>query len=75
MAKKAKKKSVVSRAVRTVKKAVAADPKSREKGDAGKEGQEEVLPALIQTEDASPLVRFFPSANAMDVKYKQTSRA
>jgi hypothetical protein len=57
MAKKAKKKSAVSRAVQTVKKAATAkvNPKSHKKGDTRKEGQEKILPALIQTNDANAL--------------------
>ena len=52
MAKKAKKKSAVSRAVQTAKKAATSaarlDPKSRENDDARKKGQEKIFPALVK---------------------------
>ena len=51
MAKKAKKKSAVSRAVRTVRRVLRPrrdDSKSREKGDAREEDQEEIFQALTK---------------------------
>ena len=52
MAKKAKKKSTVSRAVQTAKKAATSDgevdPNSGEKHYARKKDQEEIFPALVK---------------------------